>query len=58
MDESRLLEEFRKSFERLANVRASAEGVEGESAVRHAEMNFYATAESLGRLLQKISQAA
>ena len=58
MDESHLLEEFRKSYDRLAAVRAAAEGDDGERAVRHAEMNFYATAESLGRLLQKRSQDA
>ena len=58
MDETHLLEEFRKSYERLAAVRASANGDDAERAVRHAEMNFYAAAEGLARLLQKRSQDA
>ena len=50
MPRNELLLEFRACYERLEAARLSGE----ELALRHAERNFHATAESLARLVPRL----
>ncbi len=56
-DQALLLAEFRKSYERLEAVRAQAKTAQDVEALKHAEKNFHACAESLARLLPKTADA-
>ena len=57
-DRELLLQEFAKAYERLLAARVAAKERDDENALRHAEQNFHAVAESLARLLHHMDKRA